>query len=45
MVFTHFMFQLTAAEKQEVVTNCDHLSKLKFSESLPHTFTAQATKQ
>lgn len=26
-----FMFQLNKAEKQEVVTNCDHLSKLKFS--------------
>lgn len=26
-----FMFQLNKAEKQEVVTNCDHLSKLKSS--------------
>jgi hypothetical protein len=34
-----FMFQLTAAEKAEVVTNCDHLAKLKFSPSLPHAFT------
>lgn len=24
-----FMFQLTAMEKSEVVTNCDHLAKLK----------------
>lgn len=32
-----FMFQLTAEEKQEVVTNCDHLGKLKFSSSLPNT--------
>ena len=24
------MFQLTAAEKAEVVTNCDYLQKLKF---------------
>lgn len=31
-----FMFQLTAEEKQEVVTNCDHLAKLKFSSSLPN---------
>ena len=34
-----FMFQLDAAEKVEVVTNCDHLSKLKFSRSLPYAFT------
>ncbi len=34
-----FLFQLTAEEKQEVVTNCDHLSKLKFSPNLPHAFT------
>ena len=30
-----FMFQLTAREKSEVVANCDHLSKLKFSPALP----------
>lgn len=34
-----FMFQLTTEEKQEVVTNCDHLAKLKFSSSLPNAFT------
>lgn len=34
-----FMFQLTAAEKAEVVTNCDHLQKLKFSKALPYAFT------
>ncbi|MEK7413011.1 MAG: ORF6N domain-containing protein [Planctomycetota bacterium] len=34
-----FMFQLDAAEKAEVITNCDHLSKLKFSKSLPFAFT------
>jgi len=34
-----FMFQLTIEEKQEVVTNCDHLAKLKFSSSLPNVFT------
>ena len=33
------MFQLDAAEKAEVVTNCDHLSKLKFSRTLPFAFT------
>src|SRR3989338_7912570 len=26
-----FMFQLTAEEKAEVVANCDHLAKLKYS--------------
>lgn len=34
-----FMFQLAGEEKAEVVTNCDHLSKLKFSKSLPYAFT------
>ena len=29
-----FMFQLTGEEKEQVVTNCDHLSVLKFSASL-----------
>jgi hypothetical protein len=33
-----FLFRLTAAEKQEVVTNCDHLSRLKFSPALPYAF-------
>ena len=28
-----FMFQMTAFEKTEVVTNCDHLQKLKHSET------------
>ncbi|MEA1948552.1 MAG: ORF6N domain-containing protein [Thermodesulfobacteriota bacterium] len=34
-----FIFQLTTEEKSEVVANCDHLSKLKFSKTLPYTFT------
>jgi hypothetical protein len=34
-----FMFQLTLAEKAEVVANCDHLGQLKFSSSLPYAFT------
>lgn len=34
-----FMFQLTAAEKAEVVANCDHLGRLKFSPVLPYAFT------
>ena len=34
-----FMFELTSEEKHEVVTNCDHLRKLKFSPYLPFAFT------
>ena len=34
-----FMFQLTEQEKNEVVANCDHLSQLRFSPSLPFAFT------
>jgi len=34
-----FMFRLTEKEKKEVVTNCDHLEKLKFSPVLPNVFT------
>ncbi len=34
-----FMFQLTPPEKTEVVTNCDHLHRLKFSRTLPYAFT------
>ncbi len=34
-----FMFQLNSDEKTEVVTNCDHLAKLKYSPSLPYAFT------
>jgi hypothetical protein len=30
-----FMFQLTEEEKAEVVANCDHLKRLKFSPALP----------
>jgi hypothetical protein len=33
-----FMFQLTKQEKAEVVTNCDHLKRLKFSPTLPYAF-------
>ena len=36
-----FMFELTQNEKEEVVTNCDHLKKLKFSPVLPKVFTEQ----
>ena len=34
-----FMFQLTVIEKEEVVTNCDHLKRLRFSPNLPIAFT------
>jgi len=33
-----FMFELTAKEKGEVVANCDHLRKLKYSSYLPLVF-------
>ena len=36
---TDFVFQLTAAEKTEVVTDCDHLARLRFSPHLPRAFT------
>ena len=34
-----YMFQLTAREKAEVVANCDHLAKIRFSPVLPYAFT------
>ena len=34
-----FMFQLSEKEKAEVVANCDHLKRLKFSPNLPYAFT------
>ena len=38
--FPHeFMFQLSKAEKDEVVTICDHLARLKYSPVLPYAFT------
>jgi hypothetical protein len=40
-----FMFQLTPAEKAEVVTNCDHLARLKFSKALPFAFTEHGAIQ
>jgi ORF6N domain len=40
-----FMFQLTTDEKAEVVANCDHLAKLKFSKSLPFAFTEHGAIQ
>jgi hypothetical protein len=34
-----FCFQLSPAERDEVVANCDHLARLKFSPVLPYVFT------
>lgn len=34
-----FMLRLTEDEKREVVANCDHLRRLKFSRTLPFAFT------
>lgn len=34
-----FAFRLTPSEKDEVVTNCDHLGRLKFSRNPPRAFT------
>jgi hypothetical protein len=34
-----FVFQLSKEEKIELVTNCDHLSRLKHSSTLPYAFT------
>jgi hypothetical protein len=34
-----FLFRLTEKERDEVVTNCDHLMRLKFSPKLPVAFT------
>jgi hypothetical protein len=36
---TDFLFRLAESEKNEVITNCDHLSKLKFAKALPLAFT------
>ena len=38
-----FMFQLSDSEKQEVIANCDHLEKLKFSRTNPYAFTEHGT--
>jgi len=40
-----FMFQLDAGEKAEVISNCDHLQKLKFSKALPYAFTEHGAIQ
>jgi hypothetical protein len=40
-----FMFRLSPEEKAEVVANCDHLDKLKFSKALPFAFTEHGAIQ
>lgn len=40
-----FMFKLTPGEKAEVVANCDHLTKLKFSKVPPFAFTEHGAIQ
>ena len=34
-----FVFQLSRTERDEVVANCDHLERLKFSPTMPFAFT------
>jgi hypothetical protein len=41
--WSHPMFQLSDDEKGEVIANCDHLEKLKFSRTNPHAFTEHGT--
>ncbi len=38
-LFSDDRFQLNQVEKQEVVTNCDHLKMIRFSSNLPFAFT------
>ena len=40
-----FLFHLTPQENTEVVANCDHLQKLKFSKTLPYAFTEHGAIQ
>lgn len=42
---SNFRFQLTEAERDEVVTNCDNLRSLKFNPSLPYAFTEPGIAQ
>ena len=37
-----FMFRLSAAEKAEVIANCDHLSNLRFAKALPRPLPSTA---
>jgi hypothetical protein len=38
------MFRLAKEEKQELVTNCDRLDRLKHSSALPRVFTEQGVQ-
>jgi len=38
-----FMFQQSDNEKAEVIANCDHLEKLKFSRTNPYAFSEHGT--
>ncbi len=38
---TDFMFRLEESERNEVVANCEHLARLKFSSQMPLVFTEQ----
>ena len=38
---SHYMFQLSRQEKQELVANCDRFNTLKHSTTLPYAFTEQ----
>lgn len=40
-----FTFRTTADEKAEVVANCDHLKRLRFSPSLPDDFMFRLTRE
>ena len=42
---SNFRFQLTEAERDEVVANCDNLRSLKFNPSLPYAFTEPGIAQ
>lgn len=42
---SNFRFQLTEAERNEVVANCDNLRSLKYNPSLPYAFTEPGIAQ
>jgi hypothetical protein len=39
-----FVVRLTAAEREQVVANCDHLGRLKFAYTMPYAFTEHARR-
>ena len=40
-----FRFQLTVAERDKLIANCDNLQKLKYNPTLPYAFTEQGVAQ